>query len=378
MSETKISEAAVEAASTSMEATKNSLEMTPLDRIRLMLAAALPHLTPQPAELADLYRHLLDMLGAKSHEDAGRIIGELHGKSSNCTCPSGDGSLRWPCPKHPPAELAEQQGVDGWDIAMKVRSDLDRQSCPDAYMCIAVESVMKHLAATGKQQVGEAQGDAAAVWAAMKESGYLFSSEPFAEAHPDDQEKCRRIALAARQPGVQEPVLYQLRKEIIGKDSLGSNNLKVKEKLNAWCEIPKSHYDAYLSVMGGRGPMGVLGHPDGPVTLELNRYNPKVEIRALYAAPPAQGIDLGHVRVIEMLLTLAETAYTLADNANDMAECENVDYTDFVAMSDALDALAELPDDQPGYVMSEPAKARWALRALIDGQRDAAPGVGNG
>lgn len=22
-----------------------------------------------------------------------------------CTCPSGDGSLRWPCPVHPPKEL---------------------------------------------------------------------------------------------------------------------------------------------------------------------------------------------------------------------------------------------------------------------------------
>jgi len=52
-----------------------------------------------------------------------------------------------------------------------------------------------------------------------------------------------------------------------------------------------------------------------------------------------------------------------------------LEYTDFVAMSDALDALDELPDDQPGYTMSEPAKARWALRGLI-GQRDAAPGVG--
>lgn len=25
-------------------------------------------------------------------------------KQVTCTCPSGDGSLRWPCPAHPPAE----------------------------------------------------------------------------------------------------------------------------------------------------------------------------------------------------------------------------------------------------------------------------------
>lgn len=24
-----------------------------------------------------------------------------------CTCPSGDGSLRWPCPVHPPKEVQQ-------------------------------------------------------------------------------------------------------------------------------------------------------------------------------------------------------------------------------------------------------------------------------
>jgi hypothetical protein len=26
-------------------------------------------------------------------------------KTCTCTCPSGDGSLRWPCPVHPPKEV---------------------------------------------------------------------------------------------------------------------------------------------------------------------------------------------------------------------------------------------------------------------------------
>lgn len=42
---------------------------------------------------------------------------------------------------------------DAWEIAELVRIDLDRQSCPDAYMRIAMESVVKHLAA--RQPVGE-------------------------------------------------------------------------------------------------------------------------------------------------------------------------------------------------------------------------------
>lgn len=25
-------------------------------------------------------------------------------EAKTCTCPSGDGSLRWPCPVHPPKE----------------------------------------------------------------------------------------------------------------------------------------------------------------------------------------------------------------------------------------------------------------------------------
>lgn len=109
---------------------------------------------------------------------------------------------------------------------------------------------------------------------------------------------------------------------------------------------------------------------------EMDRFSAGQCVDVMEAAigtPPSQAMDLGHARVIELLLTVAEAAYTLADNANDMEDCEHVEHADFVALSDALDALDELPDDQPGYTMSEPAKARWALRALIGGQV-----VGNG
>ncbi|HCK4592850.1 TPA: hypothetical protein N0H29_000617 [Pseudomonas aeruginosa] len=52
-------------------------------------------------------------------------------ESKICTCPSGDGSLRWPCPKHPAVEqaggderaafnrwIAEQQLCQGSDISL--------------------------------------------------------------------------------------------------------------------------------------------------------------------------------------------------------------------------------------------------------------------
>jgi hypothetical protein len=40
--------------------------------------------------------------------------------------------------------LAQTQEPVAWTLADKVRQDLDRQSCPDAFMRIAVESIVKH------------------------------------------------------------------------------------------------------------------------------------------------------------------------------------------------------------------------------------------
>jgi hypothetical protein len=37
-----------------------------------------------------------------------------------------------------------EQNLVAWNLADKVRQDLDRQSCPDAFMRIAVESIVKH------------------------------------------------------------------------------------------------------------------------------------------------------------------------------------------------------------------------------------------
>lgn len=48
---------------------------------------------------------------------------------------------------------AAQPPADAWAIAESVRTDLDRQSCPGVYMDIAVESIVKHLAAAPKPHV---------------------------------------------------------------------------------------------------------------------------------------------------------------------------------------------------------------------------------
>lgn len=47
---------------------------------------------------------------------------------TTCTCPSGDGSLRWPCPTHPPTERDERLR-DARGVATEVRRH--EQTIPD-------------------------------------------------------------------------------------------------------------------------------------------------------------------------------------------------------------------------------------------------------
>lgn len=75
---------------------------------------------------------------------------------------------------------------------------------------------------------------------------------------------------------------------------------------------------------------------------------------------------------IRRLLTVARCAEFLADGVmNDGDGLHIMSESDFDALSKALDALGELPDDKPGYTLSGAAKAAWALRDLVGGTNDA-------
>jgi len=50
-----------------------------------------------------------------------------------------------------------QVAADGWTLAEKVRTDLDKQSCPDAFMRIAVESIVRHCATMGHKAAMSAE-----------------------------------------------------------------------------------------------------------------------------------------------------------------------------------------------------------------------------
>ncbi|HFO1332510.1 TPA: hypothetical protein ACHIU4_000186 [Pseudomonas aeruginosa] len=49
-------------------------------------------------------------------------------ESKICTCPSGDGSLRWPCPAHP---AVEQAGGDRWDALQSIMEWTAAKNIPD-------------------------------------------------------------------------------------------------------------------------------------------------------------------------------------------------------------------------------------------------------
>jgi len=55
---------------------------------------------------------------------------------ANCTCPSGDGSLGWPCPSHPPEQAQRQDAVvdeeasfDAWIASTGLRVDPNVREC---------------------------------------------------------------------------------------------------------------------------------------------------------------------------------------------------------------------------------------------------------
>lgn len=179
-------------------------------------------------------------------------------------------------------------------------------------------ALAQHLAATGKQQVGEVQGDARAA---------LESAMPYLETlHSIVGGEARtsvwrciergRLALAARQPGAQEPVVVEA-VATIKRDGDG---------------------ELYVDWLTEGG---IHDLPVGDVLLAANSAITNDEgYGEVYATPPAQGIDLGQLR----------------------------------ALAEKFESYG---DDEIGDAFSGPYyQCATELRGLIDDQRDAAPGAG--
>ncbi len=203
------------------------------------------------------------------------------------------------------AELAEQQGVDAhtlWAMA---------QLAPGEGIEDGVQRIEESLAATGKQQVGEVQGDALDVeWLKERISSihstvslghqtgaHAYAGEDFGRYLVEAAGDCREImraldALAACQPGAQEAVAPKKMERAVALDLLHS-----VYKHHGWKRSEGESMTARVHAMY-----------DVKLDAGRNRFvaTPK------HAAPPAHGIDLGSIPDGWSLRTLA-TCYQLSN-----------------------------------------------------------------
>lgn len=88
------------------------------------------------------------------------------------------------------------------------------------------------------------------------------------------------------------------------------------------------------------------------------------EVKRLKAVDPAP-----HVGIIRELLNIAGLAWRALDDSEEVETPDGrghaISDIDFDALTQALDELDELPDDQPGVTMSPAMKAAWALRSIL-------------
>ncbi|WP_312237037.1 hypothetical protein [Stenotrophomonas sp.] len=278
-----------------------------------------------------------------------------------------------------PAELTAAQGVELPPLpeAFEAEFAIPGASPVSVYSAEQMQDYARDaLAATGKQQVGELQGDALDVeWLKERISSihstvslghqtgpHAYAGEDFGRYLAEAAGACQQImralaALAARQPVAQEPVA------VVGPD--------------------------FNLFWAGSGPIAPLVKCHGIVPGSL-----------LYAAPPAQGIDLGPgVRAIaderqrqvdaEGYSAESDAEYKAGELANAALAYVQVAAMDLAAGGRSHVATRSPPACWPWHrLWWKPKDARRDLvRAgaliaaqidLIDSQRDAAPGVSHG
>lgn len=238
------------------------------------------------------------------------------------------------------AELAEQQG-DMSELLAEMRDveDYFDDVDPNPIHLATVQAAISALAATGKQQVGEVQGDAlpplsADEVAAMAPAGLTWDETG---AWAMGYEACRKAALAARQPGAQVPVELACVAETLAHGEglwmtcSGCHESNEGVQTGPYSQIMKCNLGNGCDECGGIG-----------ATWDTTDYQQMADAMSKsLAAPPAQGIDLGQ----------------------------------FQALAEFGEKFAMSVERQPHSRVIYSQASR--LLALID-QRDAAPGVGNG
>jgi len=107
-------------------------------------------------------------------------------------------------------------------------------------------------------------------------------------------------------------------------------------------------------------------HAAENVALELNDYGMKVEVRALYAAPPAQGVELARARVKIAALELQLATYEASAQAVDLGQFRKVVSAVNARLQDVISDNM-MPWRERDKASKEQA-ALYPLLALIDSE----------
>ena len=140
----------------------------------------------------------------------------------------------------------------------------------------------------------------------------------------------------------------------------GGARMNLIEQLRTWDEIPEDDGEAFywLDLKTGEAADNIESlHQQ---LADCQAANAKLEAEKEYRY--VEQI----LRPIKILIALAQSAETLADNSEEIDEKVVLGIpSDFETLSENLDLLDELPDDKPGYTLSAAAKAAWALRHVL-------------
>ncbi|MFK4131918.1 hypothetical protein ACI2KR_06440 [Pseudomonas luteola] len=98
---------------------------------------------------------------------------------------------------------------------------------------------------------------------------------------------------------------------------------------------------------------------------ELGAEDLKIVFKSMLAASPTLGTPLEDHPVVEMLLAVAKSAWEALEDTGETDNGLVWDQQSFLRLSEAMDRLEALPDDNPGFEMEPAAKARWALRNIL-------------
>jgi hypothetical protein len=130
-------------------------------------------------------------------------------------------------------------------------------------------------------------------------------------------------------------------------------------------------FEAAWSQLHSPIPMNTRRHDDGRYAIPSIEANWRLwqTARAALASAPVALSDMER-RAIDGLIAVARAAFNLADGAEDNGDHIKAYRADAEALGAALDALEELPDDQPGYAMGPSNKAEWALRRMLADERE--------